>query len=217
MAFAVTGHLGRVAEAQLGATDSPRRDGNYLYGAFGHDFVTRDQRHVMVVALTDRQWRALLDVTGTHAQMGKIREATDVDLDTESGRFANRDLSPRSCGRGSISATSTRSASAFRGTGVSWGPYQTFRQLVDEDPRVASEMWEDVEQPGVGTYRMPGTPLEFSAVARQAVRRAPLLGEHTEAVLSDLLGLTDVEVGRLLQAGTVAGTVEASAEVGRKS
>ena len=56
VAFAVTGHLGRVAEAQLGATDSPRRDGNYLYGAFGHDFITRDERHVMVVALTDRQW-----------------------------------------------------------------------------------------------------------------------------------------------------------------
>ena len=79
-------------------------------------------------------------------------------------------------------------------------------------------MWEDVEQPGIGVYRMPGTPLDFSAVPRdKPVRRAPLLGEHTEAVLSDLLGLTDVEVGRLLQAGTVAGTVEASAEVGRKS
>ena len=84
----MTGHLGRVAEAQLGATDSPRRDGNYLYGAFGHDFITRDDRHVMVVALTDRQWRALLDVTGTHVQMDKIREATDVDVGTESGRFA---------------------------------------------------------------------------------------------------------------------------------
>ena len=79
VAFAVTGHLGRVAEAQLGATDSPRRDGNYLYGAFGHDFITRDEPHVMVVALTDRQWRALLDVTDTHVQMDKIREATDVD------------------------------------------------------------------------------------------------------------------------------------------
>ena len=217
VAFAVTGHLGRVAEAQLGATDSPRRDGNYLYGAFGHDFVTRDQRHVMVVALTDRQWRALLDVTGTHAQMGKIREATDVDLDTESGRFANRDLIAAILRPWFDQRDLAEIRNAFRGTGVSWGPYQTFRQLVDEDPRVASEMWEDVEQPGVGTYRMPGTPLEFSAVARQAVRRAPLLGEHTEAVLSDLLGLTDVEVGRLLQAGTVAGTVEASAEVGRKS
>ena len=69
-------------------------------------------------------------------------------------------------------------------------------------------MWDDIEQPGIGTYRMPGTPLDFSAVARQPVRRAPLLGEHTEAVLSDLLGLGDAEVGRLLAAGTVAGADE---------
>ena len=34
----------------------PRRDGNYLYGAFGHDFGTSDGRRVMVVALTGRQW-----------------------------------------------------------------------------------------------------------------------------------------------------------------
>src|SRR4029077_17361755 len=60
VAFAVVGHLGRVAEAQLASRDAPRRDGNYLYGAFGHDFLTRDERHVMVVALTNRQWRALI-------------------------------------------------------------------------------------------------------------------------------------------------------------
>jgi 2-methylfumaryl-CoA isomerase len=46
VAFAVVGHLGRVAEAQLESRDSPRRDGNYLYGAFGHDFLTHDERHV---------------------------------------------------------------------------------------------------------------------------------------------------------------------------
>ena len=43
VAFATVGNLGRIAEAQLGARDQPR-DGNYLYGAFGHDFATRDER-----------------------------------------------------------------------------------------------------------------------------------------------------------------------------
>ena len=51
VAFAMVGNLGRIAEAQLGARDTPR-DGNYLYGAFGHDFETRDGRRLMVVALT---------------------------------------------------------------------------------------------------------------------------------------------------------------------
>ena len=70
---------------------------------------------------------------------------------------------------------------------------------------MATEMWQDVEHPGVGTYRMPGTPLDFSAVPREPVRRAPLLGEHTEEVLGGLLGLPDREIGRLVEAGVVAG------------
>jgi 2-methylfumaryl-CoA isomerase len=205
VAFAVVGHLGRVAEAQLAARDSPRRDGNYLYGAFGHDFLSKDERHVMVVALTNRQWKALLDVTGTHEQMAKINEATGVNLDTESGRFEDRDLIAAILRPWFQSRDLTEIRQAFEATGVSWGPYQTFRQLVDDDPRVTtdSEMWEDVEHPGVGRYRMPGTPLDFSAVPREPVRRAPLLGEHTAEVLAGLLGLTDAEIGQLADEGAI--------------
>jgi crotonobetainyl-CoA:carnitine CoA-transferase CaiB-like acyl-CoA transferase len=50
---------------------------------------------------------------------------------------------------------------------------------------------------------MPGTPLDFSAAARQPVRRAPQLSEHSEAILKELLGLSDPEVGRLVAAGTI--------------
>jgi 2-methylfumaryl-CoA isomerase len=205
VAFAVVGHLGRVAEAQLESRDSPRRDGNYLYGAFGHDFLTRDERHVMVVALTNRQWEALLEVTGTREQMVKINEATGFDLDTESGRFEDRDLIAAILRPWFQARDLDEIRAAFEGTGVSWGPYQTFRQLVDDDPRVAtgSEMWEEVEHPGVGRYRMPGTPLDFSAVPRAPVRRAPALGEHTAEILADLLGLTDAEIGRLAGDGVV--------------
>jgi len=64
-------------------------------------------------------------------------------------------------------------------------------------------MWEMVEHPDVGGYLMPGTPLDFSEVPRVPVRRAPQLGEHTEAVLSELLGLTAAEIGRLDQDGVV--------------
>jgi 2-methylfumaryl-CoA isomerase len=88
---------------------------------------------------------------------------------------------------------------------VSWGAYQTFSQLVHEDPRCSTDnaMWELIEHPGVGRYLMPGTPLDFSAIPRTAVRRAPKLGEHTEAVLSDLLGMSTSEIGRLQRDGIV--------------
>ncbi len=54
-------NLGRIAEARLDGHD-PAKEGNYLYGAFGHDFETRDGRRVMVVALTARQWSTEINI-----------------------------------------------------------------------------------------------------------------------------------------------------------
>jgi 2-methylfumaryl-CoA isomerase len=206
VAFAMVGNLGRIAQAQLGARDEAK-DGNYLYGAFGHDFATRDGRRVMVVALTARQWHALRDATAIGEACERVEQVTGHDLDSESGRFEARDLLAALLRPWFEQRDLAAVRDAFAGTGVSWGPYQTFRQLIDEDPRAstANPLFESVEQPGVGSYPMPGSPLDFGAVERVPVRRAPLLGEHTEQVLADVLGLTQAEIGRLHDDGVVAG------------
>ena len=198
VAFAVVGHLGRAAGAQLGVRDTPR-DGNYLYGAFGHDFATSDGRRVMIVALTNRQWNSLVKVTGLTTAVQAIEQAMHVDLQSVDERFRLRDLLAGVLRPWFEARTLNEVRAAFEGTGVSWGAYQTFSQLVHEDARVSTEneMWELVEHPGVGSYLMPGTPLDFSAFRRLPVRRAPLLGEHTEEILAELLGLTASEIGRL--------------------
>jgi 2-methylfumaryl-CoA isomerase len=48
-------------------------------------------------------------------------------------------------------------------------------------------------------------PLDFGASPRLPPRPAPLLGEHTDAVLAEVLGLASAEIGRLHDAGVVAG------------
>jgi 2-methylfumaryl-CoA isomerase len=206
VAFAMVGNLGRIAEAQLGGRDQPK-DGNYLYGAFGHDFGTRDGRRLMVVALTARQWHALQDVTGIHEACENIEQATGHDLSTETGRFEARDLIAALLRPWFASRDLSEIRELFAGTGVSWGPYQTFRQLVTEDPRclTANPLFQEVEHPGVGTYLMPGSPLWFTELAREPVQRAPVLGEHSEQILAEVLGLSAVEIARLRDAGVVAG------------
>jgi len=206
VAFAMVGNLGRIAQAQLGGRDQPK-DGNYLYGAFGHDFETRDQRRLMVVALTSRQWAALQDATGLREAFVGIQQATGFDLDTETGRWEGRDFIAAMLRPWFAARDMSAVREAFADTGVSWGPYQTFSQLVAEDPRCSTEnpLFADVEHPGVGTYLMPGSPLHFSGVDRSTAKRAPLLGEHTEQILAEVLGLSGTEVGRLHDAGIVAG------------
>jgi 2-methylfumaryl-CoA isomerase len=75
-------------------------------------------------------------------------------------------------------------------------------------------MFAEVEHPGIGTYLMPGSPLDFSAVPRLGPRRAPLLGEHTDQVLADVLSLSTREIARLREQGVVTGpaTVQATPE-----
>jgi 2-methylfumaryl-CoA isomerase len=100
-------------------------------------------------------------------------------------------------------------AAACEGTGVCWGPYQTFTQMVEQDPRcsTANPMFAELEQPGIGRYLVPGSPLDFSASPRRTPQRAPLLGEHTDEVLADLLKMSGGEIGRLRDAGIVGGPI----------
>ena len=186
VALATVGNLGRIAEVQLEGRDQPR-DGNYLYGAFGGDFPTSDSRRVMVVALTARQWKALKEVTQTEELFAAIEQATGHDFRGEAGRYKGRDLIRELLTPWFAERTLEEIRALFAGTGVSWGPYQTFKQLVAEDPRCSTEnpMFTEVEHP-VGTYLTPASPLEFGIHGRLTAVRSPKLGEHTEEILAEL-------------------------------
>jgi len=212
VAFAMVGNLGKIAEAGLLRRDR-LKDGNYLFGAFGRDFLTKDDRRIMIVALTLRQWKSLVEATGLSEAFQSLEKTLGVDLTKEGDRFVARELIGALLKPWTVVRTLEEIREIFNDHDVCWGPYQTFMELVDEDPRCSTDnpMFEMVEQPGIGSYLMPGSPLEFGAFERVPVRPAPALGEHTDEVLTDLLGLTDAEIGRLHDDGVVAGPVSAPA------
>ena len=80
---------------------------------------------------------------------------------------------------------SKKSAGSFDEHRVTWGPYRTVRETTETDPDCSTDnpMFSVVEQPGIGSYLMPGTPLDFSEVERLPVRPAPQLGQHTDEIL----------------------------------
>ncbi len=206
VAFAMVGNLGKIAEAQVLRRER-QKEGNYLYGAFGRDFQTKDGRRVMVVALTPHQWRGLVDATGLHDAFELVESTMGVDLDKEGDRFAAREVLGAILKPWTIARTLDEIREVFDAHQVCWGPYQTFMELVDSDPRCSTEnpMFEELEQPGIGTYLMAGSPLQFGINGRLPPKRAPILGEHTDEILSELLSLSETEIGRLHDEGVVAG------------
>jgi 2-methylfumaryl-CoA isomerase len=206
VAFAMAGHLGNIAEVQINKAGRPRY-GNDLYGAFGRDFATKDGKRVMVVGLTPRQWRSLVAAVGMGDACAQVEQLLGVDLAKEGDRFAARQVISALIGPWVASHTLSEVREIFDAHDVCWGPYQTFADMVTTDPRCSpgNPMFAEVDQPGIGTYLMPGSPLDFSAVERLPPAPAPRLGQHTDEILAGILGLSGPEIGRLHDDGVVAG------------
>ena len=190
VAMATAAHLGYLADVELNGTRR-RADGNFLYGAYGDSFATADGRHVMVVAITDRQWTALLRATGLQESLPKAADALGHRLDSEDGRYAARELISTALRPWFAQRTLADVAAAFGDRALLWGPYRDFAQMLAEDPRVseANPMFHRVAHPGVGEFLTATTPLDFGATPRVPPGVAPQLGEHTLAVLRELPGL----------------------------
>lgn len=205
VALATMGHLGYLAEAQL--QGEREACGNYLFGAYGKDFATADGQRVMVVGLTGNQWSALRKATGFGAELDRLGERLGLDLNAEGNRFRARDEITALFALWFAARDFDQVRAALDEQGVCWGKYQTVRELVTADPEcsTANPLFAEVEQPGIGRYLMPGSPLNFATHARAAVAPAPRLGEHTDQILAEELKLSAAEIGRLHDAKVVAG------------
>jgi 2-methylfumaryl-CoA isomerase len=204
--LAVLAHLGFIAEAALGT--ERQRYGNDLFGAFGRDFVTRDGERIMLVGLTLKQWRALCNATGISEQVGALASTLGVDLGQEGERFRAREQIAELIGPWIGARSFAEVASAFDAHSVCWGRYQTITQLVQSDPACSERnpMFRIVQQAGVGPVLSPATPLDFG-IGRLPAQPAPGLGQHTEEVLTEILGISASEFGQLHDQGIVATAV----------
>ena len=203
--LAVLAHLGFIAEAQMG---QPRqRHGNELFGAFGRDFVCASGERVMVVGLTAKQWRCIVDATGLPAQFDAIAARTGLDLGQEGNRFLARREIGEAVGAWIATRPLAEVSAAFEVHGVCWSRYQDIAALVQSDAECspANPMFANIQQPGVGPVLAPGIPLDFQGSGRLPPAPAPVLGEHTEVVLAELLGIDAAQFGRLHDKGVVGG------------
>jgi crotonobetainyl-CoA:carnitine CoA-transferase CaiB-like acyl-CoA transferase len=82
------------------------------------------------------------------------------------------------------------------------GPINDYAAVFADPQVVAREMVVDVEHPALGRIRTLGSPIKMSATPPDVTRRAPRLGEHTDAVL-DEAGYTSQEIQAFRSAGAI--------------
>ena len=203
VALAIMSNLGFIAEAERGI-ERPRY-GNDLFGSYGRDFLTSDQQRIMVVALTVKQWTNLVTACGLESEMHDLEIRLQRNFALEGDRFKSRNEISQLIEQVINSKTQAALSELFDRKGVCWGRYQTVKELVETDPSCSIEnpLFRKMKQPGIGETLIPAIPLTFDG-ERILPRPAPILGEHTEQVLLDVIGLSSAAFGKLVDKGIAA-------------
>ena len=202
VALATAGNLGLLTEPQAIGTQRERL-GNAIYGQYGQDFTSRDGVAFMVVLLTGRHFRDLVDVTETGAAVAALADALGVDFNAEGDRYRYRDVLSGLFAPWFGDHTAEEIIAALSGTTVLFERYRTFAEVV-QDPKVtANPLFSTLHQPGIGDYLAPALPAAFDGV-HPASAPAPALGQDTADVLTESLGLTVADIDGLTSAKTIA-------------
>ena len=204
VAIGTVANLGSLAEV---LTTGANRDrlGNAVYGAFGRDFVTRDGVRLMIMAITPRQWSGLVEVLGIEAEIKAIEAARGVSFAKDEGeRFEHRDalfpLVETKVAGWDYAALKT----ALDKVGGCYGPYQTMLDAAHDPALVGNNpIFGQAVNPSGIAYPAAGSFATLPGLDRAPPAPAPYLGQHSEEILADRLGLSSGQIGVLIDSGTV--------------
>jgi CoA:oxalate CoA-transferase len=88
-------------------------------------------------------------------------------------------------------------------SGIACSLVNTIAQAAAEPQITARNMFVEVDQPGAGDFKVVNSPLKFSRTPAAVSGHAPSLGENTDELLRDLLGVSETELSVLRATGVV--------------
>ena len=156
-----------------------------------------EERWCAIAVFTDEEWQNFCEV------IGNLTWTKDPKFATLLARKRNEEELDRLVDDWTISHSAEEVMNLMQTAGVPAGVAQTGEDLLEHDPQLKHRhfYWE-VEHPEVGKYLAPGHASMLSKSPYE-VRRAPLLGEHTEYALKEIIGMSDEEIAELVAVGAV--------------
>ncbi|HEV8721930.1 MAG TPA: CoA transferase [Candidatus Binatia bacterium] len=159
-------------------------------------FQTADSYLVIGVA-SEGIWRRFCQA------IGKTEMAEDPRFAKNANRVENRAVLIAIIGEMFLTHDNETWLRLLNQAEVPCAPIQTIDQVFAAPQVRHRDMLIEVEHPTAGTVRMAGIPVKFSATPASVRLPPPLLGEHTEEVLSSWLGINDGEIEELKRKNVV--------------
>lgn len=200
VAIGTVANSGAMAEMLYRGADRERL-GNAIWGAFGRDFRSLDNTRFMVAALTAKQWTGLVKAFGVEGEIAALEQECGVHFaDGDDPRFKHRhalfDLFQSRAGTMDWPELERRMAAE----GCTFERYRTMHEAANDPVLVGDNPLFTRTSANPSGFEYPATRSFANIPGRDAdgPAPAPYLGQHTEEVLADRLGLSSGAIGKLV-------------------
>jgi benzylsuccinate CoA-transferase BbsF subunit len=175
--------------------DEPEHPGNRSRADAPHNIFrcAGEDAWCAVAVEGEAEWLALA------AAIGRQDFCTRADLRTAEGRLAAQEELEAAVAAWTAQHEAVATAGILQSAGVPAARVASPRHLVEEDAQLAARgYWQQVDHPEMGPALFTSPPFRIDG-ERVELSRPPLFGEHTEAVLTGLLGMSQEEIRDLAE------------------
>lgn len=188
--------LANVGSNYLVSGQNPTRFGNAHPNIVPYEpFLTPDGAYIALAVGNDLQWQKFCELAGLEDL------AHDPRFATNPMRVKYRKELIPMVAEAMLRRPSQEWLTELNRLRIPCGPINTLDKVFS-DPQVQfRDMVADVPHPTAGTVKMVASPMKMSQTPCEIRRHPPLLGEHTDEILRERLGLNVEEIQRLRQEG----------------
>ena len=203
VAIGTMANSGAMAEMLYRGGDRERL-GNAIWGAFGRDFRSRDGVRFMVAALTAKQWDGLVAAFDLTDEIAELENELNVRFaDGDRPRFEHRHRLFELFGTRSQTYDWHALSDRLTQHGTTFERYRTMHEAANDAELVTENPLFGPSPANPSGFEYPATRSFANIPTLDAglPRAAPYLGQHTEEVLADRLGLASGAIGDLVDRG----------------
>ncbi|WP_374407651.1 CoA transferase [Pelagerythrobacter sp.] len=187
--------------------DDRERLGNAIWGALGRDFTSRDGKRFMIAVLTSKQWRAMVGALDIAQPIAALEAEAGVEFaQSDHHRFVHREalfaIVQEAAAREDYAVLAERLAAA----GATFERYRTMHEAAGDPALVTGNPLFGPSPANPSGFEYPA-PRSFANLPGRVAgdpAPAPYLGQHSEEVLAERLGLASGAIAALIDRGVVA-------------
>jgi succinate--hydroxymethylglutarate CoA-transferase len=160
-------------------------------------FKTRDG-NIMIGGGNDRLFGVMCD------RLSKPEWKTDPKFKTNNVRVENRKELESLIEEVTQTKKTKEWLAIFEGSGMPYAAINDVKDTLEHEHEQARGMVTEVQHPACGPMKLVSPPVKFSENKPSIRSPPPTLGQHTDEVLADLLGMEESTIKDLKEAGVVA-------------